>query len=292
MKAGAEEEKESNSYNVFDDSDLEAIFDISRYLKKNNAADDFWAPLIGMYTGARLGEIVTLRVDDFERDSESGVFVMKIAKMKTKGRKKAKNVNSRRRVPLPSALLSLGLMDYVDHVRALGATMLFPHRKPNATRDADPSKHVSRVFGEHLDDVGISDPDKVFHSFRRTVITRMHVKGVPVGDGELIVGHAAQDIHERMSSSGGRSAGHRPSIHLGTYVDAAGYEEPGIKLMLRLKLHLDAALTYPIDATRLGIAARIVREHLTATGEEGQAVFKSGWHTNNKAYDEKMVSQL
>jgi len=67
---------------------------------------------------------------------------------------------------------------------------------------------------------------------------------------------------------------------------------PDIKLMLRLRLHLDATLQYPIDATRLGIAARIVREHLTVTGEGDQAVFSSGWHTNKKAYAEQMVSLL
>ena len=95
-----------------------------------------------------------------------------------------------------------------------------------------------------------------------------------------------------MSASGGRSAGHRASTHFEAYVHAAGYESPGIKLMLRLRLHLDAALKYPIDATRLGIAARIVRKHLTVIGEGNQAVFSGGWHTNKKAYAEQMVSQM
>ena len=273
MKAGAEQDKTSNSYGVFDDGDLTAIFDPRRYLLNNNAADDFWAPLIALFTGARLGEIVTLESDAIEVDADSGVFVMSIAT--SKAGPKAKNANFRRRVPLPGALISLRLMEYVAHVRALGATVLFPHRKANATRAADPSKHVSRVFGQHLNDVGIVDPGKVFHSFRHTVITRRHVKRVPVGDAELIVGLAAQELHERMSSSGGRGAGQRASTHLGTYVDAAGYGDPGIKLMLRLRLHLDAALTYPIDASRLGIAARIVREHLTVTGEGDQAVLSA-----------------
>ena len=62
--------------------------------------------------------------------------------------------------------------------------------------------------------------------------------------------------------------------------------------MMRLRLHLDAALQYPIDANRLRIASRIVREHLTVVGEGDQAVFSSGWHTNKKVYAEQMVSQL
>ena len=290
LKTGAGQDKVSNSYGVFDDGDLTAIFDPRRYLLNNNSADDFWAPLIALYTGARLGEIVSLGIDAIEVDSDSGVYTMSIAI--SKANPKAKNVNSRRRVPLPSALISLGLLEYVDHVRALGATVLFPHRKANATRAADPSKHVSRVFGLHLTDIGIVGPGKVFHSFRHTVITRMHVRNVPVGDAELIVGHAAQEMHERFSSSGGRSAGQRASTHMEIYVDAAAYEDPGIKLMRRLQMHLDAALIYPIDATRLGIAARIVREHLTVKGEGATAVFGSGWHTNKRTYAEQMVGQL
>ena len=165
LKADAEQDKASNSYDVFDDGDLAAIFDPSRYLLNNNAPDNFWAPLIALYTGARLGEIVTLRVDAIEVDTDSGVSVMNIATYQAR-KKKAKNENSRRRVPLPSELISLGLMEYVAHVRALGATMLFPHREANATREADPSKHVSRVFGRHLTAVGIVNPRKVFHSFQ------------------------------------------------------------------------------------------------------------------------------
>lgn len=214
MKAGAEQDKGSNSYGVFDDGELAKIFDPRCYLLNNNAPDDFWAPLIALYTGARLGEIVTLNADAIEVDTDSEVFVMNIAT--SKADKKAKNENSRRRVPLPTELISLGLIEYVEHVRALGATVLFPHRKANTTRAADPSKHISRVFGQHLTDVGIVNPGKVFHSFRHTVITRMHVNRVPVGDAELIVGHAAQEMHERMSASGARSAGQRASTHIGT----------------------------------------------------------------------------
>ena len=290
IKASAAAEKAGGGYSVFHDADVAAIFEPRRYLLYNNSADDFWCPLIALFTGARLGEIVTLQVDAIEQDTDSGVFVMNIAT--ANNGPKGKNENSRRRVPVPDALMSLGLIDYVQHVRTLGGTALFPHRKINPTRAADPSKHVSRVFGKHLNDLEIKDPKKVFHSFRHTVITRMHVKGVPVGDAELIVGHAAQDLHERMSESGGRGGGQRNSSHLKAYLHAAGFEDPGVKLMQRLKAHLDASLAYPIDAERLRRAAIIVREHLTVSCVGSSAVFSSGWHTNKKFYAEQMVSQL
>lgn len=290
IKDSAAAEKAGGGYTVFNDVELAAIFEPRRYLLNNNSSDDFWCPLVALFTGARAGEIVTLQVDAIEQDADSGVWIMNIATTK-KGRK-GKNENSRRRVPVPEALMSLGLIDYVQHVKALGGTALFPHRKINPTRMADPSKHLSRVFAAHLNDLEIKDPRKVFHSFRHTVITRMHVKGVPVGDAELIVGHAAQDLHERISESGGRGGRQRTSVHLGTYADAAGYEDPGIKLLQRLKMHLDFSLAYPIDVERLRRAAIIVREHLTVSRVGSSAQFSSGWHTNKKTYAQQITDGL
>ena len=130
---------------------LRLIFEPGRYLLRNNASDDFWAPLIGWYTGARLGEIVSLALDGVVEDRDSGLWCLKVG---------TKNTNSQRLVPVPAALVDLGFMGYLDHVRQLGATTLFPHREANATRINDSSKHVSRVFGQYLNNVGISEPKK------------------------------------------------------------------------------------------------------------------------------------
>ena len=268
---------------MFDEHDIELIFEPKRYLLRNNAADDFWAPLIGLYTGARLGEIVSLVLDRVVEDRSSGVWCLKVG---------TKNRNSQRLVPVPGPLVDLGFLEYVCHVRQLGATTLFPHREANPTRIDDPSKHVSRVFGKYLTEVGITEPGKVFHSLRHTVITRMHVHGVPVGDGELIVGHAAQDTMQRLGTAGARGAGSRNSTHLGTYVHAGAFEQEGLPLQARLKGHLDATLVYAIDMNRLRIAARIVMEHVTVDRSGAQPVYRSGWHTNKRGHAEKMVRRL
>lgn len=283
VRARAAKAKASQNYDVFDDRDLQLIFEPGQYLLRNNAADDFWAPLIGLYTGARLGEIVSLALDSVVQDRNSGVWCLKIG---------TKNRNSQRLVPVPGALLDLGLLEYVSHVRQLGATTLFPHREVNPTRIDDPSKHVSRVFGKYLGEVGIREPGKVFHSLRHTVITRMHVHGVPVGDGELIVGHAAQDTMQRLGTAGARGAGSRNSTHLGTYVHAGEFEQEGLPLQARLKGHLDATLVYPLDMNRLRLAARIVREHVTVDRNGAKPLYRSGWHTNNRVHAEKMVRRL
>ncbi len=241
------------------------------------------------YLGARLAEIVTRQVSDICFSEEDGVYLLNVrnASEATGGpRATTKNQNSVRKIPIPQSLIDLGLIDYVEHVRALGATALFPHRRLNETRRNDPSKHVSRVFGEHLDAVGIKSPDKVFHSFRHTIVTRLHVHGTPVGDAELIVGHAAQDAHLRLSNASSQFGG-QSATHLKTYVNAAAYARGS--LYARLKTHLEASLHYPLDFKRLREAARIVQE-LTIRKADGS--FTSGWHTNNRQTGKAMLDRV
>jgi integrase len=293
LRKGAASAKRGNSYALFEERELQAIFEPSAYLQNLNASDDFWAPLIGLYTGARLGEIVTLDVDDIapadgNSDPQMRRHVLTVKKIIRAQAEGPKNSNSVRKVPIARKLIDLGLLDYVQHVKSLGARTLFPHRILNKTRENDPSKHLSRVFGKHLDAIDLSDSEKVFHSLRHTVVTWLHVRGVPVGDAELIVGHAAQDTHARMSAVAGRPAG-RSSTHLNTYVDAAGFSEQNMPLMQRLQQHVDRALDYPLDFERLRAAARIVQEQ-TVRRTDGK--FASGWHTNNHVLAQQMLDRL
>lgn len=279
LKKAASKDRNANSYELFSQEELRRVFDPAAYLRGLNAADEFWAPLIALFTGARLGEIVLLEVASIGYDDEHGVHLIDI--------KDAKNQNSVRKVPVPSQLIDLGFLDYCDHVRGLGATLLFPHRPLNATRKNDPSKHVSRAFGEHLDAIGIDSPSKVFHSLRHTVITYLHVNGVPVREAELIVGHAAQEMHARIGAvtPGGGSS----QTHLNTYINTSQFSTSTVKLYMRLKLHMDRALGYDLDVIGLREAARIVQDRTVKRKDDS---FASGWHTNAKATAAAMLARL
>ena len=283
LRAGAQKAKSSHAYSVFDAADIRAIFEPRQYLANNRASDDFWAPLLGLYTGARLGEIVTLKLAAVVQDPKSRLFCLNVG---------TKNESSKRLVPVPTALIDLGFLDYIEHIRALGATALFPHRELNDTRKNGPSKHASRAFGVHLSKVGIQDPGYVFHSFRHTAITRMHVSGVPIGDSEMIVGHANQESMARQGSAGGGRSRPGGSTHIGTYVQAGAFEQEDLSLYARLKQHMDATLNFDIDVVRLRKAAKIVLEHTVSKGQGPTTTFKSGWHTNKPGYGAEMVKLL
>ncbi len=104
----------------------------------NRAADYFWAPLLGIHLGCRLGEIVTLELDSIKRDEASGIWSLQVED------ERAKNEHSVRSLPLPNRLVELGFTEYVEHVRKMGATKLFPHRDLSGpTAKLDPSKRCS-----------------------------------------------------------------------------------------------------------------------------------------------------
>lgn len=272
---GASSAKRKNGYELFSKKELEMIFEPARYLGNLPSADEFWAPLIALYTGARLGEIVTLLIDDIFLDEEERVYLMRVKdddeEEEDGPTQSTKTDNSIRCVPLPKALVDLGLPKYVEHVKELGASVLFPHRELNKTRLEDPSKHVSRAFGEHLDALGITSRKKVYHSLRHTVVTALNVNHTPVGDAELIVGHAAQQDYLRLSKAGGQSAG-QSSTHVNSYLHSADYD-PG-SLYARLKAHMERSLVFPLDIPRLAEAAEILRE---LTIKKGNAYFGPSW---------------
>ncbi len=66
---------------------------------------------------------------------------------------------------------------------------------------------VGKWFGRHLNKIGITDPAKVIHSFRHTVVTRLTAAGAPQDMREVIVGHAAENVH-------GQTYVHREGIPL------------------------------------------------------------------------------
>ena len=281
--------RKNNSYRSMSIDELKKIFDPEAFLSFNSAADYFWAPLLGLFTGARLGELVTRRLDDIRIDPRSGLLVMRIF---DETGEDLKNRNSQRMVPIAQRLLDMGFGRYVEHVRSLGSSGLFPNIKEAQTRETDPSKNQSRRYSQYLKHIGIKEGDLVFHSFRHTTITVMHVGGVPLMDTELIAGHAAQDLVREIDNVSGGGRRSWSATQTTTYIHASAFERDGESLMARLKGHLDRSLDFDLDYAGLTCAAEIVREHMVMVKEDGKPVVRSGWHSNAKQYTEDMVARL
>jgi integrase len=147
----------------FRPAELQRVFDPTQ-LEAFEKPQQFWAPLLSLYSGMRVGEIAQLYVEDIEK--VNGTWGVHIA-VRFPGQR-LKNRNSWRFVPLHSKLLALGLVAYRDHVVKLGHQHLFPGLTWGTN---GPGDSISDWFGRYLDRIGLGDPALAFHSFRHTVST-------------------------------------------------------------------------------------------------------------------------
>ncbi len=180
----------------FDNAKLKAIFssplfrkckgDGFEHLKGKMEIRDwrFWLPWLALYSGARLGELAQLLVNDVRQ--EHGHWILHVT---TEGSlsKRTKTGGSQRIVPVHSRLIQLGFDRYHARAGALGAKQLFDV-KPDARGyfSGEPSK----FFGNYLRDIGVkAGRDLNFHSFRHTAADAFRKAGFADEEFAPLLGH-------------------------------------------------------------------------------------------------------
>lgn len=174
---------------VFTAEDLTALFSTPIFTeKKFRSPYQYWVPLIGLYTGARLEEICQLHLVDIRQVDDVWVF-----DIKADGDRSLKNTSSTRLVPVHSALIQLGLLTFCEQLKSIGETRLFCELNPNKTGKYGPI--VGKWFNErYRPSCGVVAPGKVFHSFRHSVGDVLKQKGVELPKIKAILGHKDDDI--------------------------------------------------------------------------------------------------
>lgn len=124
----------------------------------------FWAPLIALYAGLRMEEVLQLRTADIA--SMDGLPVIRVAWSIDQRRKSR---SARRVVPIHSHLVRIGLLDFADEARARGVRVLFPELPRTKPRDTLQA-YFSRRFVVLRRDLGIPDRHD-FHALRTTFDT-------------------------------------------------------------------------------------------------------------------------
>ena len=174
-------------YKPFTDEELTNIFSPDNLLTRPKP-DDFWLPLLGLFTGGRIAELCQLSISDIYKSKD--IWALSI---NDEEYKKLKTDAARRVIPIHPQLIALGFLDYVEDANQHG-TMLFPYL--TADRFGNFSHTPSERFGDYLDTVGITHPQKVFHSFRKTSNNKLKQSKVAEETRCQFIGHE----HETTNS--------------------------------------------------------------------------------------------
>ncbi|RVU13472.1 site-specific integrase [Rhizobium sp. RMa-01] len=152
-----------------------------------------WATLIGIYTGARLGEISQLHLGDIRQESDIWYF-----DINDEGdRKSVKTHAAKRQVPIHNRLIEAGILEYVEALRSRKADKLFP----DFTYDIKNGwgRQQSRWFNERLlVHLNLKTKTRVFHSLRHTVNTRLLQLNVPDPLVKAIIGHEPEGMTQKQ----------------------------------------------------------------------------------------------
>lgn len=183
--------KVSEDRSVFTEEDLRRLFSkeiyTSVHTKKPN---QYWLPLLGLYTGARLNELCQLYLDDVV--TINGVDCIHFRASRPD--QKLKTASSERLVPIHSKLKAMGFLEFIQKQRVAGHARVFPeltcHKKHGYS--AAPSKWFTRV----REQLGFKDGEeqKDFHSFRHTVADHLKQKGVSEALVGGLLGHQTGGI--------------------------------------------------------------------------------------------------
>lgn len=132
----------------------------------------FWAPLIALYSGMRLGEIIQLRTSDVK--TEDGILFFDITTLLAEDDdaedKSLKTETSLREIPVHPMLLRIGFAELVETRRKQKSTRLFPDYDRSPTDDSW-SKTFSAWFRHYRTHLGVATVIRGrnradFHSFR------------------------------------------------------------------------------------------------------------------------------
>jgi integrase len=171
---------------IFDESDLAKMFveSLEYGQDKHMRPHNFWIPLLGLFTGARLEEICQLRVSDIKE--VDGVWCIDINEDHPE---KSVKASEQRSIPLHPFLLELGFQRYARSLPDDGR--VFPELRRVSGRWGHYPGTWFELFKSRC---GIEAPKnaKVFHSFRHTVASRLKELDVPSDKISELLGHSAE----------------------------------------------------------------------------------------------------
>ncbi len=201
---GVTVEADSKSYNAYSIDDLTIIFSNglfkdprhrARYAKKSQ----WWLLVLGLYTGARLGELVQLRLQDVTEDN--GILSISVTdEGDGMGVKTSAGI---RKFPVHPDLLKLGFDEYIEGVKSRGHLKVLPGLPKDSVKSGDSvSKWYNERYRLRFLPASFKEDKKVFHSFRHTFIQAASQCDVDLKKLQCMVGHENGEFKETKTYLG------------------------------------------------------------------------------------------
>ncbi len=202
LKTSAREERDP-----FQVSDLRAIFHAPlftgcqslRYwrqpghlIPRNSGM--YWAPLVSLFSGMRMGEILQLYVSDIREDQ--GIPFIDING--DGDDKSLKTSSSYRAIPVHPELIRLGFLSHAQEMRQKGSQRLFPDMPMG--NDGYYSSVYSKRFRALLDSLKIKHSQNAFHSLRHNFEDACRDSDVSLEITNTIQGHTESGMAGRYGS--------------------------------------------------------------------------------------------
>jgi integrase len=245
--------KGAKSRRPFHSSELEKIFTApiftgcrSRHRRYETGSEiikdaKYWLPVLGFYTGARLGELVQLHVGDIVLDApipHISINEQNGAAAASGEKKHVKSAAGIRLVPLHPDVIAMGFGEFARAAikRKRKATdRLFPEFPYGS--DGQASTVASKYFRRFLTSIGLTDPAAVFHSFRHGAEDALRNAGQHQYVIDRILGH----------TDGSTSAGYGEGVDLETTYAAVKAMKLTVRAPQLLGLELSSPLTAGVD---------------------------------------------
>lgn len=208
--SAAESRRRKKKRMPFSEGELHSIFSSQVYREHRRSEGQcgeatYWIPLLMFFTGARPEEVAGLALRDLQQDKD-GRWHLNIQDhfcnedddlfedglIPETHLRTLKNSASSRRVPVVPQLLELGLLRYVEFVRASGSSVFFPTLKPDGVGKLSGAfvKVFSRIKKRELQ---MNDSRKVLYSFRHNMKDLLERAQVPGKVLRRVLGHTLGD---------------------------------------------------------------------------------------------------
>jgi len=185
----------------FTELELKQIFGKENYIYftkiEERRYELYWTPLIGLFSGLRLGEITSLYLDNIKEISgnhREKRWCFDIVEEPERTDKHLKTKSSRRIVPIHDTLLKLNFIEFIELLKKKDPSRerLFQELKLS---EGNYNKNVSTFFNKrYLPSLGLKTDKKNFHSFRHTVSDHLKQKGIEPHFINELVGHSQGNI--------------------------------------------------------------------------------------------------